>query len=478
MNPRYVKIFALAGLAAALVWITVVSRHRDVARRNLVIISIDALRADRVGMRDRATSLTPNLDRFAAAGTVFDNAYAQATLTYASHASLLCGMYPASIPAPFAPRPIPRNRRLLAELLKAFGYDTAAFTGGAMISGQYGFSRGFDIYNESPTFEDNFHRASMWLANRPTNGAPFFLFIHGYDVHPPHIGRDASVLRTCPIRPPYDNDVRTAHEIESDPGFFRKIWKHTYYRKLGNDEGMLYFFPHEDLELDPQGFGAIQLSAETRRHMILHYEQALRLVDDAFGHFMRQLESAELQDNTLVVVLSDHGWDFFEHGRFSHGFYGYEGTAHVVLLMRGPGIPAGQHSRQLARLIDVTPTVAARLGICAQADWEGNDLLAGDVARFAVTSAVRTLHVRSADREIVMDWLSDSFALYDRQKDPAEANDLADLPQERAKNAELIRFATSFRDEKEANHLRVLKRREWSQSGLHRQKAYVRRLGY
>ena len=285
---------------------------------NLVVVTIDTLRADRLHCYGNKDIETPTLDALAARGVLFENAVAQTPLTPPSHASIFTGTNPnvhhVRNTGGFALQasPIP-----MAKILQAQGWDTAAFIGASVLKKAVGFNQGFNVYDdEMPKPERGLEereyperRASVvvdhalgWL--NAQSGKPFFVWLHLYDPHEP-----------------YD-----------PPAPFHEKYK----RNL--------------------------------------YDGEIAYTDQQLGRFLDEVAKKTQAANTIVVVLADLGESLGEHGEFNHGIFLYDATLHIPFLIAGPGVPAGVRVRQQARTIDVLPTVLELMGGKAPASVQGVSL--------------------------------------------------------------------------------------------------------
>jgi arylsulfatase A-like enzyme len=312
---------------------------------SVILISLDTLRADRVGAYGHAPAKTPALDVLAASGVMFERAYSPSAWTLPSHASLLYGLYPLSFSpghpddwrmpdfAGLSIRPLP-------EILRERGYLTVAFTGGGFMSPAYGFHRGFDeyfMYNPPPEnwsgkvmweidkecgperFDGHevFARAEEWIGRNRER--PFFLFVHTYETHdkcPFTVGKDPLTVRP-------------------DPG--------------------------------PVG----------RRAEFDYYDELIARADRLLDGLLSTLDKLNLAEEVLVIVTSDHGEAFWEHGFEGHGREKklYEELVRVPLIFRWPGrLSAGRRVPEPVSLIDVAPSILALLGVPAQPWMHGRTL--------------------------------------------------------------------------------------------------------
>lgn len=295
---------------------------------NLVLISLDTLRADHLSGYGYARETSPELDRkMIARGTTFEAASSPFPLTLPAHLSLFSGLYPGSVRA-FIVRP-DTPVSLLAERLRDRGLTTAAFTEGGLMSAHFGLAHGFESYVERdfslddrgrPTFEDGARFV------REHADEPFFLFLHTYKTHAPYVS-DAA----------YGSFFTGEGETEGGP-FVREV------------------MPVLRAEVDD-------------------YDRTIRQVDDQLAGFLEELERAGVADRTWVIVTSDHGEAFGEHGHARHGQNGHEEQLRVPLVFRGPGIAAGHRVLEPVGLIDVAPTVLDLYGLGGSANLHGKSLV-------------------------------------------------------------------------------------------------------
>ncbi len=368
---------------------TPLARLRRFPPRNLLLVTIDTLRADRVGCYGYAGARTPNLDRLAAEGVRFENAIASVPITLPSHASLLTGLYPASHGVQMNGRQrLPEEIPTLPELLGTRIPRRGAVVASASLDSVFGLDRGFMDYDDQmpPVPQDNWlflgerraaevaRLAKQWLADTEE---PFFLWVHWFDPHAPY---DAPPPWNERLADPYDAEVATA--------------------------------------------------------------------DEALGSVLEELRSTGALERTLVVVAGDHGESLGEHGEPTHGLFLYDTTVRVPLLFRYPaGLPAGRVVSGQTRLIDVMPTVLDLWGIDAPAGIHGTSLvpmLAGERQDLGLEAYLETQlpafeyswsplrGLRGSDWKYVA---APEEELYDLSSDPGELENLA--PRDRRRAASL-----------------------------------------
>ncbi len=284
---------------------------------NVLLVSIDTLRADHLGCYG-AKAKTPTIDGLAADGVLFERAVSHVPLTLPSHASLLTGIYPIAhgIRDNGAFRLAPVHRTL-ASLFHDRGYRTGAFVGSFPLDSRFGLDQGFDVYDdvngegafydikiaERPA-DEVLKPAAAWIEK--TAGDPYFAFVHLYDPHSP-----------------YEPPPPFAERFGSDP-----------------------------------------------------YTGEIAYVDDALGRFLSRLRASGRMDNTVVVITSDHGEGLGEHGEKTHGMFAYDSTLHVPLIFHWKdSLPRGLRVSARVRLIDVAPTLAMLAGLPAFPGFQGEPLL-------------------------------------------------------------------------------------------------------
>jgi len=391
-------------------------------RPNVVLVSIDTLRADRVGAYGATSGATPQLDALAAEALLFQDMTANAPYTLPAHASLFSGQFPRVHGVEDKGRVLATTRSpVLARTLGAHGYRTAAFTSAVFLTPEFGFAQGFDGFTtidpfrheDSRFFEelattrpeqeltDERRRAGLapvftWLERH--RAEPFFLFLHTYEVHdydPPR------AEEPCPVE---------------GCGIAALDYREFLLKKNRREP-----FPGTERE---------------RAHIGHLYDQALRHVDTGVGRLLAELARLGLEDETLVVVTSDHGEELFERGHLQHGKSLQGEQLSIPLILRVPG-EAPRRVATPAMQVDLVPTLLARLGLPADVRVQGVDLLARVAPRplwsevndaFAHQSSVRDggwklLHApRGA--EVVFP-AAFEWRLFDLARDPGELEDLA-----------------------------------------------------
>ncbi len=301
---------------------------------NVILISIDTLRADHLGCYGYSRETSPKIDRLARESLVFDDAISQSSWTAPAHASIFSGLTPDRHGLVYFRDPgrLDDDLVTMPEMLAEAGYRTVGFTGGGYVSSDFGLAQGFELYeSRSRDFAPNLAAARSWLEEWDTD-EPFFMFLHGYDVHRPY---DASRFNTFVD---YDGDFEiekfcTAPETRRHPG-----------------DAIL-------------------------RYVVAQYDAGIVEVDRLLGRFFEYLEQSGLMDETVLVVTSDHGDEFFEHGGCDHKHSVYRELIHVPLIVRLPGGASGRVAPTVPASIGIPSTIAGIVGIGDPPGGEKLDLL-------------------------------------------------------------------------------------------------------
>jgi len=290
---------------------------------NVILITLDTTRADRMGFLGSKRGLTPKLDEMARQGVAFTRAYSHVPLTTASHTTILTGTYPQFNHVNDFGVPLSARLPYVPDLLHQHGYRTGAFVGSLILDPldgtAPGFDRGFDVYDAGfhlrrrgmDRYRSVERRAGEvvdhalgWLSQVP-NG-PFFLWVHFYDAHDP-----------------YDPPPPYIEQYASQP-----------------------------------------------------YDGEIAYTDACLGKLLDALRKHGLYDETLIAVMADHGESLGAHGENTHGVFLYDETLHVPLLIKLPlNRFAGKHVETRVGLVDVAPTILSAAGFTAPHEMQGESLL-------------------------------------------------------------------------------------------------------
>jgi arylsulfatase A-like enzyme len=347
-----------------------------VERPNVVLVSLDTLRADHLGGYGYRRATSPSLDELVIRnGTAFDMAMSTFPMTHIAHLSIFTGLFAAALPTDGV-LPAAAATPTLTELLRDAGFTTIAVTEDALVSKEYGFGRGFDHLVElHPAWSDRarlvFARGKEFL--RAMRDRRFFLFLHNYKVHSPYL---------------------------PSPGYSTLF-----------------------LTDDPDAAPLPDVPSQFRQARDA-YDQSIRELDDQLASFLQTLDAEGLADRTLLVVLSDHGEAFGEHGTSGHGFSPDQEALHVPLVFRGPGVVRRRVETPVS-LADVAPTILDVLGLAVPSSMQGRSLraaLVGDPIEprpvFFGWNAVRARGVLFGHVKLVR--TGDRAWLYNLASDPGE----------------------------------------------------------
>ena len=393
--------------------------------RNLVLISIDTLRPDHLSCYGYVRNTSPIIDALAKQGRVFTNAFTAATITPPSHMSLFTSQYPFEHGVGYdGVSVLPEFTYTLAEVLKMYGYQTAAFVGTQnstfSFSPTYGFSRGFSEWGYlNQLFLPN-GQIRSWLEDRQSD-EPFFLFVHGYDVHDPHLlipgynARRFDPGYQGPIPGTWDEFIRWTRFPLDWPSLAQ------YMGSATADE-----FDVLSQQIEKHYFDNTPTSRETVAHIMAVYDAQIYYADKGIGLLMRWLQELHLDANTLIVLVSDHGQEFGEHGLVAKHGRLYDEVMRVLLIMRGPGVLPGRAVDQLVSTIDVVPTILELLTIPVPHTARGVSLVpllqhqaAGEVRKAVFAEFNRDVAVRTREWKFIRH-ADGRHELYHLARDPTE----------------------------------------------------------
>jgi arylsulfatase A-like enzyme len=411
----------------------------------VIFVSIDTLRADHLSCYGYERETTPHLDAFAKEAVLFENALVEEVWTLTSHMTMLTGLYPTTHGVDHHTN-LSESVVTLPELLTDAGYTTAGFTGhNWWLLAWRGFAHGFDSYSTPSTQAwttrhvfDTHARGLEWLDTQPADKV--FLFLHNYDCHAKFVQTGVS----SPYYPAVESYIHFAKEFADPPDFLRP----------GDDP------PLANLLLAAANQGKITITDAEREYMIALYDDCIHMVDDAVHQLFQSLRERGLYDRALIVVTSDHGEAFGEHGLYNHNQV-YEHCARVPLLIKFPGGRyAGRRVQPLVQLSDLYPTVAEVLNIEPPASLDGHSLvplIEGDEfpRRLAYISLInqKWQAVRSDTWKLVRDTQGHTEELFNLVEDPFEKNNL--FPNTPPELADLdSAFADFFQPPRHGWHLR------------------------
>src|SRR5450759_4299517 len=313
---------------------------RNLARPSVILITIDTLRADHVGCYGAQGVKTPTLDGLCDDGVVFERAISQVPLTWPSHAVILTGTYPFQNGVQdFTGQPLAQQFRTVAQAFQQTGYATGAVVSAFVLDRSWGLARGFDFYDDAFSAE-TFEKKDIGLVDRRAGES---------------VAHAIAWLKKTPRRP-----------------FF--LWLHLY-------------DPHSPYD-PPEAY-----RSEYRSHL---YDGEIAYADHELGNLMAWLKQNHLYDSSLIVALSDHGESLGEHGEDEHGFFVYNATVHVPLIVKPPagsGIATGRHGEPVETAA-VAPTLLELAGLKNSSDrihaqFQSPALFAASLSKFEASQTLK-----------------------------------------------------------------------------------------
>jgi arylsulfatase A-like enzyme len=432
---RVALLIALAAVAGFALLSTASVPGELAARPDILLITVDSLRADALGSYGSRRPTSPNLDAFAREAVLISDAIAQAPFTKASMASLMTGLLPGThktytvskaaasilkrsgqVKGPFeVTDALPAELPTLADELRAAGYRTVGLNTNPNLVAAFGYDRGFDDYRfvgggETYSRAPEVLQAALDVLRAPRT-RPRFVWVHLMDTHNPY----------TPAEP---------------------------YRSMFAVDGPSQVIAKE--EIDP----AIRIEGSRDvRFYRARYDACVRELDSELGSFFAELRRTGRWDRTAVVVTSDHGEEFYEHGHLGHNTNVFDAQVRIPLLMKVPGVrPARRQA--VAQLMDLYPTLI-QLGTGRSAPpSHGNDLspllLSGrDTERYAFTELPgRIWAVRTLDWKL-MSWSGRGGRLYHLTADPGETRDVTRDEREAAGRLQRVMAATVSVEERD-----------------------------
>lgn len=400
IDPSLTRASLTLAIAVALVGC---QTARPDARQGVILVVVDTARADHFGADGYARNTTPHMDRLAAEGAWFSNAWAQAPWTLPTITTILTGQPPGVHGAGMQNEtfyPLRDEIPTLAERLSEASMRTGAVVNVIFCNPSSGLDRGFESYDFRTSDPTNLgHRnaaattdaALEWVEQ--VAEAPFFLLVHYFDTH-----------LTYDPPPPFDTKFL--------------------------DEGVPAIAPGFGNVTDIQALrdGTIPITDAMQTGLIARYDGELGFLDQEFGRLRAGLEAIGRWDDSLIVVVGDHGEEFWDHGGFEHGHSHHRELLRVPLILRYPDSAANGVRIDRVRQIDIVPTVLNYLGIAIPDDLPGTDLTqrhANSATANGSLWAGDLVSVRTDDGTLILDRSTGARFVYGPD-DPLELHDLRD----------------------------------------------------
>lgn len=395
----------------------VINHDKSGLSRNVVLISIDTLRAGHLGSYGYSRSTSPVLDVLAERGVRFSKAFTSSSWTLPAHVSIMTSLYPHQHNVQKETQSLSEQIPTLAEILSKQGFETGGFISWFYVSSRYGFNRGFDTFEEFlpqnqdlsayRRAEEIMDHAIHWLRTKSrSSDQPLFLFIHLFD---PHMDYNPP--------PPYD-ELFVAEDHGDIDGSYQTLKKYI-----------------KGLHTEPA-----RIETKDLQKIIALYDGEIRYVDTQVGRLLEALSELSLDASTLVIVTSDHGEEHNDHGSMEgHQWTLYDEVLHVPLILRIPGGPEGRIVDSLVEITDIAPTILHWLEMDSPKEFEGRSLLeimenSNAVEDRKVCSIIARFNsmcaVRSQTHKLILTGdtgtnafgipISSGYELYDMQRDPEE----------------------------------------------------------
>jgi len=401
---------------------------------NIILIISDTLRSDHLGCYGYSRNTSPNIDRIAREGIIFNRAYAQSNWTLASTATLFTSLYPTSHNIFSKKEVVPKESKTLIENLKVAGYRTAGFSKSPFFWGNFGLRQGFDrFYTGQSNFvwklycsvigeilnrllmskDKNLTRQALsWIKSNKSH--KFFVYLHYMATH-------------APYRIP-------------------KAYEEIYVKEEIPDR---IYSPSRSVEITPA----------QKKNLLDRYDGAIRFVDDQIGQLLDLLQSLDLKENTLLIITADHGEAFGEHGNWEHGPTVYQETIKIPLIIWYPEIRCNQmRSNELAGLIDIKPTILDIIGIKQSQIYQGKDLISRITEEgsfhqqrgsreeiFSEGKKNFRCIITSTNWKLISNEAEGKVELYNLEQDPEEKHNVFNLYPEVAKNLQK-RLTSKFKE--------------------------------
>jgi arylsulfatase A-like enzyme len=393
---------------------------------NIILISLDTVRPDHLGCYGYPRNTSPALDRLASDGVFFKNTYSTTSWTLPAHISLLTSLNCLHHQVYFPLQKMDRDILTIADILRTRGFVCTAFTGGGYLSETYGFSKGFDSYQEIKLHGDQAIRldeaerlaelASSWLENNKDK--KFFLFLHTYQPHDP-----------------YANLSPIGKEFLDQNAKWRQIKMETLFEDKGRFD--------------------TQFNEEEKKNIIALYDGEIKYTDTVFVQpILDKLRELGLYDRSLIVLTSDHGEEFYDHESWLHDHSLYNEALKIASIIKFPGNEyKGQQIESISRITDFLPTILDYVHVKAPSGtFDGRSLMPilkgkeKNQRNFLCDLALREFDfaptiiainqdnfklilnkkiVSPYTKSVIRDFEGSKIELYNLEKDPHEKNNLA-----------------------------------------------------
>ena len=406
MKPTSICIFVATLIALSSLSCLQQERWPRPEPTNVVIVMVDTLRADHMSAYGYERKTTPFISKFASQGFVFEHARSQASCTFPSVNSLLTSRNPAIFTRQKGNQlGIPEECPSIAEILKDHGYSTIAVSASPIVRATPsdfnpigGFDRGFDTFVEDVLWRPGGQVNRAIIKQLDAVEEPFFLYAHYMEPHGPY-------------RPPQRYTKRFAGDYEGH--HFIKRGNPVPIGRMMYDNGPHYDITDRDIQ-----------------HLVDLYDDEIRYFDGVFRRLVKYLEQRDLLDRTLIIISSDHGEEFLEHGHIKHCRGVWDTVTRVPLIFHFPGVEDGHRFGNAVQNLDIVPTILDYLEIEPEGlDFEGTSLLPVLEGREPeqIFAFADQIEYRSADDgrfHLIFNGEDGTATLFDLRSDPGEQRDL------------------------------------------------------
>ena len=408
---------------------------------NVILISIDTLRADRLGCYGGTGGITGMMDFWAERGVRFANTWAPSPWTLPSHASMFTSLYPTEHRAIDDKINIDKQAVMITERLRDAGFKTAAFVSHYYLGEEYGFGRGFEDFYIKPDAkaDEMVAKAVRWIGRNKNKS--FFAFLHLFDPHTPY----QPPIDIAKKHYPTDVNVRVS-------GTTADVME------------VVHTWPQESAKQKLRALSAL-------------YDGEIEFVDKQLEVLFKSLQENRIDQNTIIILVSDHGEEFMEHGLMEHGFTLFQEQLAVPMIWYYPtGLPSGAVIQEPASLIDLAPTMLDILGLAPMENISGESLLPiiskqkTTLGRSLLSETTRqgpdrVTIIRDYQKfmyspELMLNGRQFGESLFDLNADPQELTDLFEKQPKAAKKLKNELFSTGLYIQRRAWHVRWAKTTE------------------
>jgi arylsulfatase A-like enzyme len=387
-------------LLFSLMIVTTMCRDEQKGPPNILLVSLDACRADHLSCCGYHRKTSPFIDQVSSSGIRFSNAFVNTHGTTTSHTTLLSSLYQECHKVDYYnfEDPIPTNVVMLQEILKAHGYVTLGVTDGGRMFRRFGFDRGFVEYNDhGGGILPGTKKLTKLIRQYLPTKKPIFAFYHTYEIHSPYF----------------------------PPKKYKKIFGEHKSDFVPSSENLLKI---KDTKKD--------LSDNDLEFIRAMYDAGIRYTDDTLKEFFAKLEELGFFDNYLLIITADHGEEIGEHGGVLHRGLLYDELLHVPLIIAGTNIPRGIEDKRMVSTVDIVPTIMDYLDIAMYTPAAGHSLLTQkskksnrDEIVFSQYSHSR-YSIRTPGWKFILNLQPPApgvpeMELYDLKKDPGERHNIA-----------------------------------------------------